>query len=149
LSHFGSIFQVPDDSRTAFAQCKARPDWYRVLGEIEKRQDLRCATIGDCIDSWREMLEGKAGWLPKFFFGEFSSVDDGADNGDPHMFFAGSDIVTQAANELSEPLHAMLRQRYTLNIDAVFPEVLKSAQGLSTSLSEASSARSAVVGLWG
>jgi hypothetical protein len=147
MSKMGSIYQVPDESRTAFAQCKARPDWYQVLGEIESRGSLCSADIGDCIDSWREIFEGKTGWLPLFFFGEFSSVNDWDDSGGPDMFFAGRDIVVHAASELSEPIHVMLSKRY--NIDFLYRDVLASVEPLKASLLAASGARSAVVGLWG
>jgi hypothetical protein len=149
MSASGTLFLVEDSDRTIFSACSSRSDWYSALGVIEKRGELQSTFIGDSVDAWRELLERHPGSLHRLFFGEFSSVDDSNGSGDPHMFFAGSCVVSAAAAELSQPTDVLLRDSFDLDANSVHPGLRESIPVIREFLLLASGKSRAVVGLWG
>jgi hypothetical protein len=148
MSGFGTVYQVDDVTRFHFSACKSRSDWYKVLGMIEKRDGLPSADLGDAIAVWRQILEHQPSPLYRFFQGEFNSLVDMAESGDPHMFFSGRALVAQASVELASVSEMSLKQSFSFETDYFVSQAISSLAELKRFLIQAVAANRAVVGLW-
>jgi hypothetical protein len=148
MSGFGTLYQVDDATRFHFSACKSRSDWYKVLGMIEKRDGLPSAELGDTIAVWRQILEHQLGPLYRFLQGEFNSLVDMAESGDPHMFFAGRALVVEASAELSRVSEMSLKQSFSFDTDNFVSQAITSLPEFKRFLIQAAAANRAVVGLW-
>jgi hypothetical protein len=148
MSGLGTLYQVDDATRFHFSACKSRSDWYKVLGMIEKRDGLPSAELGDAISAWRQLLEHQPGPLYRFFHGEFNSLVDMAESGDPHMFFAGRALVVEASAELSSVSERSLKQSFSFEKYNAVSQAISSLSELKRFLIQSVAANRAVVGLW-
>jgi hypothetical protein len=139
------FFEIPDDSRKAFARAESLSEWYEVV-QAAARDDAPKFDGQDSAAAWQYSLQasGLQTAVGQLFVGEFRSGLEAS--ADPAVVFLGTLFVSAIAADLRERGEAFFRK---LLAEQSHEADVWMYQPLLRFMEEAANRKSAVVVLWG